>query len=285
MNVMSLHAGLTPRQESILGFLESEGRVSVAELAQTLQVSEVTVRKDLQDLEELSFLKRVHGGAVTAHRVKYNLSLTDKVGRQASEKALMAAAAVKLISDGDSIILDAGTSTLALARLLPGRRQGLTIITNSLPVIVELGPVADFEVIALGGTIRPHSLALIGPLTVASVSRLHADLVFMSATGIDLGRGISTANIVESETKAAMMRAGTERVVLADHTKLGIVSLAPFATWGEIDCLVTNRPLPSEFNEVLQAHSVRTLLAEDRSGVARARSESMEDELVRRSSQ
>lgn len=282
MNLMSVHAGLTPRQESILGFLELDGRVSVAELALTLQVSEVTVRKDLQDLEEMSCLKRVHGGAVTSHRVKYNLSLSDKVGRQASGKALMAAVAVDLISDGDSIILDAGTSTLALARLLPGRLRGLTIITNSLPIVVELGPIADFEVIALGGTVRTHSLALIGPLTVASLSRLHADRVFIGATGIGLRHGISTPNIVESETKAAMMRAGTERIVLADHTKLGNVSLAPFASWREIDLLVTDRPLPSEFDEVLQAHSVRTLLAEDRRVVARERSGSTDGEFVRR---
>jgi DeoR/GlpR family transcriptional regulator of sugar metabolism len=254
---------LTPRQEHILALLEAKGRISVVELARDLGVSEVTVRKNLQELEEQSFLKRVHGGAVLSHRSQYALSFLDKVGRLSVEKTRIGLAALELIKDGDSIILDAGTSTLALARLLPGRVRDLTVITNSLAILAELHTVGDYELIALGGTVRGHSLALIGPLTCAALARLHADRLFIGATGIAVPQGVSTHNIVESETKAAMIQACTERIVLADHTKVGTVSLAPFASWSDVDYLVTDRPLPTEFKLPLQSHDVQTIVAGD----------------------
>lgn len=257
---------LSSRQQEILERLEQQGRVEVGVLAQTFGVSEVTVRKDLQELESLSFLKRVHGGAVLAHRSKYNLSIGDKIGKQSAGKLAIAKSALGCIHDGDTLILDAGSTTLALARLLPGRFQGLTIITNSLPIIAELSRFDSFELISLGGMVRLHSLAMIGPLTVASLKRLHADRAFLGATGATMERGLCTPNIIEAETKAAMIAAATERIALVDHTKIGQASLAPFACWDKIHRFITDHPLQSGLAEELKALGLTVQIASEEQG-------------------
>ncbi|ADI14360.1 DeoR/GlpR family DNA-binding transcription regulator [Truepera radiovictrix] len=261
--MISAHpVGLTERQQAILERLERSGRVSVAELSRELGVSEVTTRKDLQELEERSLLKRVYGGAVAAHRSKYNLSLGDKVGHLALNKQRIAEAALALIHDGDTLILDAGSTTLALARLLPGRRRGLTIITNALPILAELSSAEGFELISLGGLVRSHSLAMIGPQTVANLRALHADRAFLGATGVTLRGGLSTPNLIEAETKAAMVAAAESCAALVDHSKVGSSSLAPFAPWEALDVFVTDAPLPRDLSEHLRACGVRVICAE-----------------------
>lgn len=258
---------LKERQTEILERLESAGRVQVSELAKTLSVSDVTVRKDLQELERLSLLKRVHGGAVTAHRSKYNLSLGDKLGRLGVEKLAIATAALEVIHEGDTIILDAGSTTLALARLLPGNFGGLTVVTNSLPVIAELSRYDDFEVISLGGMVRSHSLAMIGPLAVASLAKLHADLAFLAATGASIEHGLSTPNIIEAETKSAMTSAASRVVALVDHSKIGQASLAPYAGWEQVSTLISDQALPDPLAAHLASSGVEVAVACRRRGM------------------
>jgi DeoR/GlpR family transcriptional regulator of sugar metabolism len=255
---------LNDRQEAILALLERDGRVRVADLALELAVSDVTIRKDLQELERLSLLRRIHGGAVTAHRSKFNLPIGDKIGRLTVDKLAIAEAALQLIHEGDTIILDAGSTTLALARLLPGRIGGLTVVTNSLTVIAELSQFDDFDVISLGGTVRHHSLAMIGPLTVASLTKLHADLAFLGATGASLKHGLCTPNIIEAETKAGMVEAAAEAIALVDHTKIGQASLAPYAAWTDVARLVTDLPLPADFAERIGSLGVAVTVAAPR---------------------
>ncbi len=252
---------LSARQEAIMAQLERAGRVQVTELSEMLGVSEVTTRKDLQELEEASLLKRVYGGAVAAHRSKYNLSLGDKLGQFAPNKLQIAERALELVHDGDTLILDAGSSTLALARLLPGRRRQLTVITNALPIIAELSAAPDLELIVLGGIVRRHSLAMVGPQAVAALRGLHADMAFVGATGATPEQGLSTPNLIEAETKAAMVASAAACSALVDHSKLGQASLASFAPWAELDYLVTDAPLPPTFHDRLARDNVMCLVA------------------------
>ncbi len=254
---------MSDRKLAILAQLEVAGQVLVTELAAVHEVSDVTIRKDLRDLEQQSLLKRVHGGAVVLHRSKWNPSIERRKRRERSAKAAIAEAAMRFVRDGDTIILDAGTSTLALARRLRGRARNLTVITNSFPVVAELAEEDEIEVISLGGFLRHHSLAMIGPLTVASLQRLHADVAFLGATGAQAERGLCTPNLIEAETKAAMVRSSTERVALVDHAKIGEVSLAPFCSWDDLNALVTDAPVPDRFARRLAAHSVDLVLAGD----------------------
>jgi DeoR family transcriptional regulator, fructose operon transcriptional repressor len=252
---------LTGRQLAILEQIEQTQRVEVTELSKILEVSEVTIRKDLQELEQLSLLKRVHGGAISVHRTKWNPSLENRLETQADSKLAIAKAATELIHDGDTLILDAGTTTLALARHLRGRRRNLTIITNSLPVMVELSN-SDYDLVALGGMFRGHSLAMIGPLTVSNLSKLHADIAFVGATAASLERGLCTPNIIEAETKAAMVKAASDRVALIDYSKIGQASLAPFASWADIQALITDETLDPKTTTYLQNQHVKVIVAQ-----------------------
>lgn len=263
---MRLGLELNKRQQQIVERLERDGKVLVSELSQDLSVSDVTVRKDLQELEQLSLLRRVHGGAVAAHRSKYNLSIGDKIGRLSAAKLAIAQTALEFIHDGDTLVLDAGSTTLALARLLPGRVRGLTVITNSLPIIAELSHSQAFDLISLGGMVRLHSLAMIGPLTVTSLKALHADIAFMGVTGATLERGLCTPNIIEAETKAAMIASSSRRIALADHSKLGAASLAPFADWTQLERLITDQQPGGAFCQGLAELDVALSVAEARVG-------------------
>lgn len=253
---------LNSRQVEILERLERFAKVEVHELAQLLEVSEVTIRKDLQELEQLSFLKRVHGGAISAHRTKWNPSLENRLEVHSNGKLAIAKAALEFIRDGDTLILDAGTTTLALARSLRGRKRNLTIITNSLPVMTELSNT-DFDIVALGGMLRQHSLAIIGPMTITELSKLHADIAFIGATSASPERGLCTPNLIEAETKAAMVRASSERIAMVDHSKVGQASLAPFAKWSDIQVLITDETLDLQFAQDLQQQDVRVVVAKE----------------------
>jgi DeoR/GlpR family transcriptional regulator of sugar metabolism len=135
------------------------------------------------------------------------------------------------------------------------------MITNALPILAELSSAEGFELISLGGLVRSHSLAMIGPQTVANLRALHADRAFLGATGVTL-RGLSTPNLIEAETKAAMVAAAESCAALVDHSKVGSSSLAPFAPWEALDHFVTDAPLPRDLGEHLKACGVRVVCAE-----------------------
>jgi DeoR family transcriptional regulator, fructose operon transcriptional repressor len=135
-----------------------------------------------------------------------------------------------------------------------------SFITNNLPIMVELSN-SGFDLVMLGGMLRQHSLAMIGPLTVSSLSELHADIVFVGATAASQERGLCTPNIIEAETKTAMINAASERVALIDHTKVGQASLAPFAQWSDIHTLITDEEKDNTFMSYMQHQAVKLVVA------------------------
>lgn len=245
------------RRSTIIDLLERERTVSVDALSSRFAVSEVTIRKDLRQLEERGLLQRVHGGATFAPRVLYNPSFKEKEHLRSDAKRAIAQRALVWVHEGESIILDAGSTTLALARLIRRHRKRLVVITNSIPVALELAG-SGLEVLLLGGHLRHHSLAMIGPVTVETLRSFHADTAFMGATGVHVDHGFTTPNALEAETKAAMVRSASNVVVLADAGKLQRVTLARFADFGAADQLITDGGAPEDF--LLQAR--RTLRCE-----------------------
>jgi len=237
------------RRSTIIDLLERERTVSVDDLSTRFDVSEVTIRKDLKQLEERGFLQRVHGGAVFAPRVLYNPSFKEKEHLRAQAKRAIAQRALDEVHEGESIILDAGSTTLALARLLRRHHKRLVVITNSIAVALELAGTS-LEVMLLGGHLRHHSLAMIGPATVETLRSYHADTAFMGATGVHVDHGFTTPNALEAETKAAMVRSSTSTIVLADASKLSRVTLARFADFDQADALITDAAAPPDFVEL-----------------------------------
>lgn len=224
---------MTPaeRRRAILDLLETQGEKSVEELARHFGVSQVTIRNDLASLEARGLVQRTYGGAVPARKALFNPSFEEKWRHRLEAKQAIAQRALGLIQEGDTLILDAGSTTLALARLLKHRFHKLFILTNSIPVAMELQG-SGLEVLVLGGGMRHHSLALIGPATVRTLAWYQADKAFMGATGVD-ERGYSTPNPLEAETKRAMLEAAGRAYVLADSSKLGRPTLARFAALEE----------------------------------------------------
>ena len=189
------------RRETIVEFLKKEAKISVEELAERLKVSQVTIRKDLDTLEKRGLIERSHGNAMFSQQSRFNIAFLEKLQLQAREKELIAKAAAAYVHEGDSIILDSGTTTLSLAKALVGRFKSLFVITNSVPAALELTK-AGYDLLLVGGQVRNHSLALIGPWGVKNLESYHVDRAFMGTSGITLAHGFSTPGFLGRSDEA-----------------------------------------------------------------------------------
>lgn len=236
------------RHAAILDRLNRHAAVRVSGLASALGVSEMTVRRDIDTLEARGSLVRVHGGAVRPGSLSSVEAGFDANRMRGSEaKRQIAEAAISLLVPGMTVSITGGTTTFALAPLL-ARVPGLTVITNSLPLADELHRLRDAatpgdaapEVLLSGGQLTP-SKALVGPLATGTIAGLRTDVCFMGAHGVDAAAGITTPNLAEADTNRAFAQACGRLVILADATKIGVVSLARVAALDSAAALITDR--------------------------------------------
>jgi DeoR/GlpR family transcriptional regulator of sugar metabolism len=209
------------RRQRILELVRSSGAISLRELARQLSTSEVTVRRDLRALESEGLLDRRHGGAVLPGGLAHEPSYSEKAHVAAEEKAAIAELAVSLVSDGDALVVGAGTTTQAFARRLT-RFSELTVVTNSLMVAQVLARARGVEVVMTGGSLRGSIHALVGSMTEQALSSVQSTRAFISGNGVTAERGLSTPNVAVAGVDRALAAAGREVVVLADHTKIGV---------------------------------------------------------------
>ena len=248
------------RQTLILERVREDGGVRVADLARELGVSDMTVRRDLELLHDRGLIEKVHGGATAVPgSALFEPGFAAKQGLQAPEKEAIADAAVRLVQPGTAIGISAGTTTYALARRLVDV-PGLTVVTNSVPVADVLHRAGrNDQTIILTGGVRTPSDALVGPFAVAALRTLHVDLVFIGVHGMDPHSGFTTPNVLEADTDRALVASGRRLVVVADHTKWGVIGISSIARLDEADTLVTDSGLNDEAREVLGA-AVRELV-------------------------
>lgn len=250
------------RHEVILAEIRRRGAVRVTDLAQLLGVSDMTVRRDLESLDQAGLLEKVHGGAtLLPERSTDEPGFEAKSQRNTREKHAIALAAAELVQPGSAIGITAGTTTWQLAYHLVDV-PGLTVVTNSIPVadVFHQSPRADCTVVLTGG-VRTPSNALVGPVTVAALRTLHLDSVFMGVHGMSARAGFTTPNVMEAETNRAFVEATEHLVVLADHTKWGITGLCSFATLDDADVLITDPDLDSAARAELDEHVGRLVVA------------------------
>jgi DeoR/GlpR family transcriptional regulator of sugar metabolism len=233
------------RREAIVDFLKKEAKISVEELSARLKVSQVTIRKDLDTLEKRGLIERSHGNAIFSQQSRFNIAFLEKLQLQAREKDLIAKAAAGYVHEGDSIILDSGTTTLSLAKALVGRFKSLFVITNSIPAALELTK-AGYDLLLVGGQVRNHSLALIGPWGVKNLESYHVDRAFMGTSGITLSHGFSTPDSLDAQMKQAMIRIADKTYVLTDSSKFGHNCMVSFAKCSEIHLTLTDPRLPQK---------------------------------------
>lgn len=221
--------------------------MAVPELSRRLQVSEATVRRDLQRLQEEGRLQRVRGGATVLSGLGDTAEPLhrEKVRAQSAEKRAIARLAAARVRDGDVLALDAGTTTLALAEELKGFEQ-LTVITNDLKIALSLADTPSIDVIIVGGSVRRSLYSVVGPLAERILSTLNVGICFLGADAIDIDRGVTNASLSEVAVKRAMLATARQRVLLADHRKFDCVSLAEVAPINGFDDIVTDVGLSAE---------------------------------------
>lgn len=242
----------TQRQDLILAELRRVGAVRVAELTGRLAVSEMTIRRDLEQLASDGLARKVHGGAVLADQVAFEPGFAAKRGLSLAAKSAIAERAAARIRPGAAVALSAGTTTWAMAPYLV-RIEGLTVVTNSTTVadaIAELDHDHRVTVLLTGG-VRTPSAALVGPVADAAIASMHVDLLFLGVHGMDLDAGFTTPNLAEATTDRALVRSARQVVVVADSTKWGTVGLAEIGPLSAADVLVTDAALPEDAERLL----------------------------------
>jgi DeoR/GlpR family transcriptional regulator of sugar metabolism len=249
------------RRQQILNILEETGSLNVTELADRFGVSLPTIRKDLDDLGAEGLLERTFGGAVFTHRSRFNRSLLQRAQEHRQEKLAIAAAALEYIKDGDTILLDSGTTTLALAQLLKAQTKSVFVITCSVPAALELSS-GGYDILLLGGMVRNKSLALLGRETLRIIERYRADKAFLGCTGFSAEMGYSTPNPDDAQIKEALIRIADETYVLVDSSKYGHNCLTSFVQLRDVHLTITDNRLPRSEAKTLQAAGAKLRIAE-----------------------
>src|SRR3954465_9243411 len=250
------------RQHAIASLVAERGRLAVAAVAEQFGVTTETVRRDLALLERAGMLRRVHGGAVQAGALTLvEPGLGERHDTRTEAKRKIATAALDLLpADGGSVILDGGSSTAALAEILPADRA-LYVATNSVPIAARLSASPGGTLHVLGGRVRGITQTAVGDATVRALVDLRVDVLFLGTNGISTGHGFSTPDEAEAATKRAMVRTAQRVVVLADSRKLGREHLVRFAAVEDVDVLVTDTDADRETIDELEAAGLEVVLA------------------------
>jgi DeoR family transcriptional regulator of aga operon len=248
------------RQNQILEFLQRNPRISIAEICGNFSVSQATARRDLECLAREAKIQRVHGGAIATNQAPPEQPIIQRQGEQSEEKIRIGRAAAALVQAGETIFLGSGTTVLEVARALRGRAD-LTVLTNSLPVVNALAGKEGITLICLGGLLRPSELSFIGHIAEQSLGEVRADKVFIGTRAISLEHGLTHEYLPETMTDRAILKAGREIIVIADHTKVGRAATVLLAPLDSIQTLVTDAATPPGFIKALRKRGIRVVTA------------------------
>lgn len=239
------------RQEEIVRRARREGRVDVTALATEFDVTTETVRRDLSRLERHGLVRRVHGGALPVERLSFEPAVDERTVQHAAEKERIGKAAVAYVPREGSVLIDAGTTTARLVEALPSDPE-LTVVTNSLPIALQLADRPRCTLLMVGGRVRGRTLAQVDSWSLRSLADCRVDVAFLAANGVSVEHGLTTPDLAEAETKRAMVAAAARVVLLADSSKVGQVHFARFATLEQVDVLVTDDGLDDRAAEQFQ---------------------------------
>jgi DeoR/GlpR family transcriptional regulator of sugar metabolism len=235
------------------------GAVSVKALSETLGVSEMTIRRDLDRLASLGYLRRIHGGASPSVSTAYEPPFGVREERNLREKRLIGKEAARLVRDGETLIMDVGTTTLEVARNLNGAHN-LTILTNSLLIAMEMASRRDFSVYLLGGLLRGQEMSTVGSVTEAILRSYFADKVIMGTGGISAKSGLSNFDVAEAHVRRVMLESAREAIVVADGSKFSRRAFVSVAPLEKINCVVTDCSAPAEEIEAMREKGIRVIL-------------------------
>jgi DeoR family transcriptional regulator of aga operon len=247
------------RRMQIVQLVRERGRVLVHELSERFSTSAVTIRNDLNELHKRGLLLRSRGGAVHHDAANFESSLTERLQTQAAEKRRIGAAAAAMVKEGETIILDSGTTTQEIARHLKGKKQ-LQVITNGVNVAMELLGVQGIQLVIVGGILRADSVSVVGGFAENMLEHLAADRLFLGAAACDPDFGPSTPNLEESLVNQAMVKIAREVVLVVDSTKFTKRSMSRITAFSGIHKVITDNNISPEIQERLRAAGCEVVL-------------------------
>jgi DeoR/GlpR family transcriptional regulator of sugar metabolism len=255
-----LNATIVRRQEELLQLVETKGQIAVDELARLLSVSDDTIRRDLQNLEQRKLLLRTHGGAVsTALLVHRETPFLTRTNANAGAKARIGRAAAQLISDGETLIVNGGSTVFAFATSL-GARRNLTIVTNNVAMLPVLSPETFQDVYVLGGSYSMKLNSTVGFVGFTS-GNISVDTAVIGVSGLTAKNGLTTTFLEEASMLAQMIACARRTIVIADASKFGVGAFAQIAPLGAVDILVSDASPPSDLNLALSQANVEIIMA------------------------
>lgn len=253
---------VTERRNKILQLLEEKKRITVKELAREINVSEATLRTDLNNMEVDGLLTRTHGGAMLTEEPQNERDFSVREQKNRKEKQMIAKKAVDLIEEKQCILLDASSTVLELARHIKQLPIRLTVVTSGLQTALELKENPNITVILVGGLLQKGSKAIEGTLGLDILDHVNIDMMFTSSNGLTVPGGLTDFNLYEVELKKEMVKRTSKLIALVDHSKVGGNSSAAFANIDEVDVLVTNPPIDQSILDKLTDYKIKVLLAQ-----------------------
>ena len=248
------------RQNKILQWINQRNRITVGEVCENYAVSEATARRDLESLAASGKVQRVHGGAIAIGKAPPEMPILQRQVDQITEKQRIGSLAASLVKDGDTVFLGSGTTVLEVARNLK-ERQNLTVITNSLPVVILLSDYINITIVCVGGLLRPSEFSFIGHMAEQLLTEVRADKVFIGVRAINIKEGLTNDYLPETLTDRAILNIGRENIVVADHTKFGRTSTVLLVPIQHINTLITDTGTPGEVISEIASENIRVLIA------------------------
>jgi DeoR/GlpR family transcriptional regulator of sugar metabolism len=246
------------RRRRLLELVTRQGYATLEELVRALEVSESTIRRDLEVLDLAGSVKRTHGGAIYTGDVRSMPAFDERTGTAVAEKRAIGLAVAELLRDGDTVFLDGGTTTLEVARALIGRR--LQVVTNSLPIAQLLASSQQTDLILIGGYVYPRTGVALGPLAITTMQSIRVRTAVLGAGGV-VAEGIYNSNSLLVETERQMMGCAQEVMIVADHTKFGRLALARLCGLDEVDQVIVDAGLSEADKAMLEAAGVAVHVA------------------------
>lgn len=248
------------RREKILEMIKEDGHAKVLQLSKIFKVTEVTIRQDLEKLEVDGFVVREHGGAYLKDVGIHAKNILLQNQENLEEKSAIAQKAIEFINDGDTIILDSGSTTTEIAKLISGFKN-LTVITNSLNIALILGADPEINLVVTGGEFKAPTLSLTGQKAADFFSNLHVDKLFLATAGIALKSGLTYPSISDICVKRAMIESANIVYLVADSTKIGKSSFASLGALSLIDYLITDSKINEDYVAMLKRHDIKLVIA------------------------
>lgn len=252
----------TERRKTIMDLLQNKKRLTVKELAKEINVSEATLRADLNKMELDGLLTRTHGGAILNDEKDNNTSFSVRAQKNREEKIKIAKEAIKYVEDKQCILLDASSTALEVARLLTHSNLRLTIVTTGVMTALELKDNTNLTVILIGGVLTNKSTSIEGTLGLETLNHVNIDVMFTSGNGFSFENGLTDFNFYEVELKKQLVKRSARLIALVDSSKIGVNSSSAFARAEEIDMLITDQPVSKQLTEKALQNDIELIIAD-----------------------